>query len=105
MVNNYRDLDDDAAVGRRTLAVVLGRERSRTAYNLMVTLPFLCLLALWPLLPAHGPILLALAALPKSIGLMRAFGVRAGAALNPVLGGTAQAQLIFGALICVGLAL
>lgn len=105
MVNNYRDLDDDAAVGRRTLAVALGRERSRKAYALMVTLPFVCVIGLWPLLPAHAPMLLALAALPKSLGLAREFTLREGAALNPVLGETAQAQLIFGALLCVGMAL
>jgi 1,4-dihydroxy-2-naphthoate polyprenyltransferase len=105
MVNNYRDLDGDAAVGRRTLAVALGRERSRKAYTLMVTLPFVCVLGLWPLLPAHAPMLLALAALPKCIDLAHAFGQKKGAALNPVLGETAQAQLVFGALLCAGLAL
>jgi 1,4-dihydroxy-2-naphthoate octaprenyltransferase len=32
VVNNYRDLDTDRAAGKRTLAVIIGPERTRTLY-------------------------------------------------------------------------
>ncbi|MFQ5522985.1 MAG: 1,4-dihydroxy-2-naphthoate polyprenyltransferase [Acidimicrobiia bacterium] len=36
VVNNYRDIDTDAAAGKRTLAVILGRRRTRTLFALLV---------------------------------------------------------------------
>ena len=32
VVNNYRDIDTDRSAGKRTLAVILGRERTRTLF-------------------------------------------------------------------------
>lgn len=36
VVNNYRDIDTDRAAGKRTLAVILGRERTRTLFSVLV---------------------------------------------------------------------
>jgi 1,4-dihydroxy-2-naphthoate octaprenyltransferase len=59
LVNNLRDLESDAASGKRTLAVILGREASLVLYRVLVAVPVvavagLCLLSLspWPLLGA-----------------------------------------------------
>ena len=35
VVNNYRDIDTDRNAGKRTLAVILGRERTRTLFSLL----------------------------------------------------------------------
>ena len=35
VVNNYRDIDTDRHAGKRTLAVILGRERTRTLFSLL----------------------------------------------------------------------
>src|SRR5210317_125268 len=49
LVNNIRDIDTDAAVGKKTLAVRLGRKASKTLFMLLIWLPvalnFLILLA------------------------------------------------------------
>ena len=36
VVNNYRDIDTDRAAGKRTLAVMLGRARTRTLFAVLV---------------------------------------------------------------------
>ena len=36
VVNNYRDIDTDRHAGKRTMAVILGRERTRTLFSLLV---------------------------------------------------------------------
>ena len=36
VVNNVRDLETDRRAGKRTLAVRLGRERTRTLYTAMI---------------------------------------------------------------------
>ncbi|MGD2100894.1 MAG: 1,4-dihydroxy-2-naphthoate polyprenyltransferase [Acidimicrobiia bacterium] len=36
VVNNYRDIDTDARTGKRTLAVIMGRERTRTLFAVLV---------------------------------------------------------------------
>ncbi len=44
MVNNIRDIDEDRAAGKRTLAVVLGRPVARTLFGLFLMLPYVVLL-------------------------------------------------------------
>lgn len=46
VVNNYRDLDTDRAAGKRTLAVIIGAERTRLLFVVLVYGAFL-LIALW----------------------------------------------------------
>src|SRR5690242_3991290 len=41
VVNNFRDIDSDRRAGKRTLAVRLGRERTRTLYATIVYLAYL----------------------------------------------------------------
>ena len=61
MVNNLRDIRTDTVAGKRTLAVLLGDARSRTAYVLTLILPFFCA----ALLAFFRPLtLVALLALP-----------------------------------------
>ncbi|MDQ6641229.1 MAG: 1,4-dihydroxy-2-naphthoate polyprenyltransferase, partial [Actinomycetota bacterium] len=47
VANNLRDIPTDREVGKRTLAVVLGEERTRYLYVLLVGLALVALLALW----------------------------------------------------------
>jgi 1,4-dihydroxy-2-naphthoate octaprenyltransferase len=97
MVNNYRDLEADQAVGRKTLAVVLGRPTSRLVYAGLLLAPF-------PLAMLVGkefwPIWLAL---PLAVILLRAFWRSApGAAFNRILAGTAMLQLLYALLFVLG---
>ncbi len=97
VVNNYRDLESDARVGKRTLAVHLGRPATRLVYIFLLLLPFLLALAL----PGGWA---ALGALPFALVLIvRLRDGTVGPNLNRLLGNTAQLQLLFGALLAVGL--
>jgi 1,4-dihydroxy-2-naphthoate octaprenyltransferase len=66
MVNNIRDLDTDAKVGKRTLAVKVGKKRAKAIYFAMIWLPML-ILAPYPFIYpatifAWGSVLLVLPA-------------------------------------------
>jgi 1,4-dihydroxy-2-naphthoate octaprenyltransferase len=107
--NNVRDISTDSVAGKRTLAVRLGDRRARALYRALVVAAFATIalgvatgiadagygLSQWALL--------ALAAWPLAIGPMEAVGSAEGRALVPVLVGTAQLQLAFGALLALGL--
>ncbi len=106
VVNNYRDLDPDRAVGKVTLAVWLGRTFSRWEYALLVLAPFVLLGVL--ALQTHMGFTLAvpLLALPMAIGLVRGFWRETpGPAFNPLLAQTARFQVLFAVLLCVGILL
>jgi 1,4-dihydroxy-2-naphthoate octaprenyltransferase len=102
MINNLRDIDSDAEVGKRTLAVMLGDARSRTVYVASLLVPFAVALAMTPVRPLAA---LTVIALPLTVGPIKA--VRSGAsgrALITALGQTGRLQLVFGAALTVGLA-
>ena len=103
MVNNLRDIRTDTLAGKRTLAVMLGDARSRTAYVLTLLLPFgiAALLAFFRPLTLVTALALPLARLPVR-------SVRAGAsgpALIKALGETGRLQLAFGIAFTIGLAI
>ncbi|WP_456826511.1 1,4-dihydroxy-2-naphthoate polyprenyltransferase [Cellulomonas sp. P5_E12] len=104
MANNLRDVPTDALVGKRTLAVRLGENRSRRVYAVLVILPVLlggivCAFAsVWTL------IVLVLLAPSVVLAVTVLLGAR-GRALVPVLAGTGLLELAFGVLLGVGLAL
>lgn len=102
VVNNYRDRENDRRAGRRTFAVVFGPRASRIEYALLVLLPFALLLPL-AALGGRGWLVPLLAA-PWAVVLVRRFvTLPAGPAFNDLLAATARLQLLFGALICLGL--
>jgi 1,4-dihydroxy-2-naphthoate octaprenyltransferase len=104
MANNLRDVPTDALVGKRTLAVRLGENRSRRVYAVLVILPVLlggvvCAFAsVWTLL------VLLLLAPSVVLAVPVLLGAR-GRALVPVLAGTGLLELAFGVLLGLGLAL
>lgn len=97
-VNNYRDLDGDAASGKRTLTVRLGRPATRRLYAAEILLPY----ALLPLLgSAAWPALLSL---PLGLWLIRRFYCTTpGPAFNHLLATTAGLQLLFALLLTLSL--
>jgi 1,4-dihydroxy-2-naphthoate octaprenyltransferase len=103
MVNNLRDIRTDTVAGKRTLAVMLGDERSRLAYVLTLLVPF----GVAALLAFYRPLtLITVLALPLARPPVRA--VRAGAsgpALVKALGQTGRLQLAFGIVFTIGLAI
>jgi 1,4-dihydroxy-2-naphthoate octaprenyltransferase len=102
VINNLRDIPSDAATGKRTLAVVLGDQRTRMLYVGCVLVPF----AVAAAIAARAPLtLLVLVAIPFAVAPLRL--VRAGSSgprLIAALGQTGRLQLTFGALFTIGLA-
>jgi 1,4-dihydroxy-2-naphthoate octaprenyltransferase len=105
VVNNLRDIPGDTEVGKRTLAVRLGDQRTRTLYAAMLVVAFV----LVPLVAGLGgrPVA-ALALLAVFVARKPVFEVLSGArgpALIPVLGDTGKTQLVFGLLFTIGLSI
>jgi 1,4-dihydroxy-2-naphthoate octaprenyltransferase len=102
VVNNVRDIDTDRRAGKLTLAVRLGRPRTRTLYAAMLLvadaalIPVAIALSAWVLLP--------LLTVPLAARLART--VRAhvdGPTLNAALARTGMLQLLFCVLLSVGI--
>lgn len=88
LVNNYRDADDDAAVGKRTLAVIMGRG---FAYSLYLINGVLGMLLLLDAMGVHRWIAWVYLAVHLLLCMMLKH--RTGRAINPLLGMTAVAML------------
>jgi 1,4-dihydroxy-2-naphthoate octaprenyltransferase len=100
-VNNLRDVDTDAKAQKRTLAVRFGPAFARAEYASCVVLALL-LPALFAGLERELALALPVLAAPIAIRRLRAVRVTSGAALNPLLGQTAQLLLIVCLLFAVG---
>ncbi len=96
-VNNYRDHDGDAANGKNTLAVRLGRPATRRLYAAEQLAPYLLL----PFFADLGwPALLPLLSLPLALHLIvRFFREPPGPVFNAILAATAGLQLVFALLL------
>jgi 1,4-dihydroxy-2-naphthoate octaprenyltransferase len=103
VVNNLRDVAGDAAVGKRTLAVVVGERGTRIGYAALLAVAFLVVLALGLTRPWA---LLALLSLPLGTSPVRTVlsGGR-GPELIAALQGTGLLTLVTGVLLAAGLAL
>jgi 1,4-dihydroxy-2-naphthoate polyprenyltransferase len=104
VVNNVRDLETDRRAGKRTLAVRLGRERTRVLYVAMVAGAFVTAQLPWALGSLSPLLLLSLLAVPLAVPVVRTVRTRTdGPALNGALGGTGQLQLAFCLLLSAGI--
>jgi len=105
VANNLRDIPTDVEAGKRTLAVVLGDNRTRVFYALLVGVAVVALVGV--ALSTTWWVLLALAAAPATVRALRLVlgrgleGAR-GPALVPVLQLTGVAELLYAAGVLVG---
>ena len=102
VINNLRDLDTDARVGKRTLAVIMGERPTRLFYLGLLIAAFLVVAggAVLAVLPVAS--LVVAAALPLALHLARQ--VMRGGPLPPLLAATARFHLVFGLLLAGALA-
>ncbi len=106
VANNVRDIETDAAAGKRTLAVMLGRDRARAFYVLLLGGTFVVIASAAILGLTSGWTTLALVASPLALPLIRTIRTSTeGPALIHVLEGTAQLHLLVGIGLAAGAAI
>lgn len=104
VVNNTRDMDTDRRAKKNTLAVRIGRERSRALYLALMLGAFVVLALTVVLNGGPWPALLGLLALPMTIKPIKAMRTRTdGPSLNAALADTGAALGIFSLLTAIGL--
>jgi 1,4-dihydroxy-2-naphthoate polyprenyltransferase len=105
-VNNFRDIDTDRRAGKRTLAVRIGRERTRALYAAMVYGSYLLVPITWLFGPLRPWVLLPWLTLPLAAPIVRTVRNRTdGRSLNQALAQTGVLQLAFCMLLAAGLLL
>lgn len=106
VVNNVRDMETDRRAGKRTLAVRLGRERTRTLYTAMLVLSYLTAPLPWLLGSQSAWLLLVLLSAPLALRLQRTVATHTdGPSLNAALGDTGRLEFLFCVLLSAGLML
>jgi len=104
VVNNVRDLDTDRRAGKRTLAVRLGRERTRMLYVAMLVIAFLVAPLPWLLGSMSAWLLLCWLAIPLAVRVIGTVRTRLdGPSLNGALAATGALQLAFCLLLSAGI--
>src|SRR3954453_12046036 len=104
VVNNVRDLETDRRAGKRTLAVRLGRDRTRVLYASMLGLAFLTVLVPWLAGSLQAWVLLSWLVVPIAVRLVGTVRSHAdGPTLNRALAGTAMMELLFCILLSAGI--
>ena len=106
VVNNVRDLETDRRAGKRTLAVRLGRERTRALYTAMVAGAFVLVPLPWVLGSMTAWLFLPWLAIPLALPLVKVVRTRVdGPSLNGALAKTGALQLVFCLLFSAGILL
>lgn len=103
VVNNLRDIPTDSRVGKRTLAVILGPERSRVEFVLLWALAYGLLVILWLAGRLSPWGFLPFLTLPMTASLARSLWMLSGPSLNAALARTARLTLAFSLLLSAGL--
>ena len=103
VVNNARDIDTDRRAGKRTLAVRLGRERTRVLFVVMIAVAFVTSWVPWFAGALSPWLFVTAAAAPLAIGVIQTVRTHAdGPSLNEALARTAKLALVFCLLLCAG---
>jgi len=104
VVNNVRDIDTDRRAGKRTLAVRLGRGRTRVLFAVIVAAAFVTSWVPWFAGSLSAWLLLTLAAAPLALGVVQTVRTHNdGPSLNAALARTAKLALAFCLLLCAGI--
>lgn len=106
VVNNTRDMETDRRAGKRTLAVRIGRERSRALFAAMVYGAYLLTPVTWIFGPLSPWVLLPVLCVPLAAPVVRLVRNRTdGPSLNEALARTGQLSLVFCVLLSAGVLL
>ena len=104
VLNNLRDIETDAAAGKRTLATRIGRDRTLIVLTLLVVASFIVPAVMSTLGLASPTVLLVLLAIPiAALPVRTAFATRSGPALVAALKRMSAAEMAYAMLLAVGL--
>ncbi len=104
VVNNYRDMETDKSVGKRTLAVMIGPRASRLQFFVLIATSYLVLPIFWlGGVIGLGGALLPMLTLPLAFVVCLRLQRDTGRILNAALGQTALLALLFSLLLAVGI--
>ena len=105
MVNNYRDRDQDAKSGKKTIVVRWGANAGQQLYLFLgLAAAWLCLLFI-PTGHIWAALLPQIYLLPHFMAWQRMVKINRGKELNSILGETSRNMLLFGVLLAFGLIL
>ncbi|EGL83341.1 1,4-dihydroxy-2-naphthoate octaprenyltransferase [Caldalkalibacillus thermarum TA2.A1] len=104
LANNIRDLDEDQAAGRRTLAILIGRKRAIQLLGAMFVFAYVWAVAMAVLTDASLWILLVLLSIPTALKAVRGFiGKTKPVEMMPAMKLTAQLHMRYGLLLSIAL--
>jgi 1,4-dihydroxy-2-naphthoate octaprenyltransferase len=106
VLNNLRDIETDATAGKRTLATLIGRERTRILLLVLVVAAFAVPIVAWASELADETVLVVLLAMPlASVPVYTAFVNRTAPMLVRALKWMAMTELAYALLLTLGLLL
>jgi 1,4-dihydroxy-2-naphthoate octaprenyltransferase len=106
IVNNVRDIESDRRAAKRTLAVKLGRERTRAMFTATVLVAYPLALVTWLAGPLTAWVALPWLSLPLALALIGIVRTKTdGPSLNGALARSGMLQLCFCVLLSAGLLL
>jgi len=103
VVNNFRDIDEDKAAGKNTLAVFIGRSFTRLEFILLLVFCYLVLIILFTEYNFSYCIFLPLITLPFAALLIKMLFKLSGTELNKTLELSAKFSGLYGLLFAAGL--
>lgn len=105
VVNNYRDIEDDASAGKITLAVKLGKRLTRIQYLTFTVVSYLILFVVYFTYKESLFVFLPLLSLPLAVRLVKMIYKYKGAELNKTLALTAILSAVYGLLFAIGISI
>ena len=101
-VNNFRDVEHDASIGRRTLAVTVGPSVFVNLFAGLMLIPYAAIVAMVILKPALWPCIVTLGSLPKAFRLVGELTQKRHEELNAVMFGCVRLEGLFSMLFSAG---
>ncbi len=103
VVNNYRDVEEDRAANKNTLAVIFGRTFAKFEYVFLILISFIIPTILYFYFDFSYWIFLPYLSLPVAINLIKMLFTLDGLGLNKALELSAKLSALFGLLFSLGL--
>jgi 1,4-dihydroxy-2-naphthoate octaprenyltransferase len=102
-VNNLRDTETDSKTGKRTLAVIFGKNFVKIEYLLCVLIPLIIPFAVYLSTGMHPYAMVSAVVLVPSLNVIKTvFSEPSGEELNRVLGATGKLLLLYSVLFSIG---